>query len=444
MNIAIIGGGISGLSAAYYIIKKAAPGAHNVVIYEKENRPGGTIGTIRENGFMAETGPNGYLDSKPFVTDLAAELGISGRIVKADAASAARYVYDGKIMHRLPENPAAFLKSGLISAAGKLRLMAELVIPPKKNDADESVAAFARRRIGQEALDKLISPMVSGIYAGDPERLSLKSAFPRMYELEREYGSLLKAMVKIGRGGAPPGKLTSFDTGMAGLIDALAEKQGNYIKAGNGVERVEYDNGAWRIFGRGFASSHDAVVFAVPSHELAVIFEPLRAAAGSIEYAPLAVTHLGFEQKDIMDKARGFGFLTAAGVKSAVLGAIFASVIFKNRAPDGRGLITVMSGGAKNREACLLSDDKLKQSILSGLERMTGIKAAPVYTRIIRYEKAIPNYSVGHPDIVAGVSGLLAGFRGAYLAGNAFFGISASDMVKRAAVLADEINAKKQ
>jgi oxygen-dependent protoporphyrinogen oxidase len=440
MKIAIIGGGISGLSAAYYLTKNAAPKAHNITVYEKEKRPGGTIGTIKEDGFTAETGPNGYLDSKPYITELAAALNIQGSLLKADAASAARYIFDGKKLHKLPENPGAFIKSGLISIAGKLRIIAEPLVVPKKSSEDESVASFTRRRLGREALDKLVTPMVSGIFAGDPEKLSLKSAFPRMFELEREYGSLFKAMAKLGRGGAPPGKLTSFDNGMGVIIEALSKNLGRNIKTGFSVDSVKRIGGSWSLSGSGFMSSHDAVVFAVPSYELAGMFEPARAAAGRIDYAPLSVVHLGFEQKDIEKKAAGFGFLTAGKVKNAALGAVFASIIFRNRAPEGKGLITVMAGGDKNREVYALTDADLLKAVLDGLKRATGISAAPVFTKIIRHEKAIPIYRVGHEDIVAELLKIFSGFPGLYLGGNAFFGISASDMVKRSAAVAAEIN----
>lgn len=438
MRVAVIGGGISGLSAAYYLMK-AAPGMHEITLFEKESMPGGKIATVIENGFLSETGPNGYLDSKPFITGLAGSLGISKRLIKADAVSAARYIYDGKKMHRLPETPGAFIKSGLISAAGKLRMLAEPFVAPKKDGEDESVASFTRRRIGQEALDKLISPMVSGIYAADPETLSLKSAFPRMYELERDYGSLFKAMLKLGRGGAPPGRLTSFDRGMGVIIEALHDSLGSVVKTGSGVEMVEHKGGAWSVSARSAVSTHDAVVFAVPAYELAGIFKPAAALAGRIEYAPLAVVHFGFLKKDIEKKISGFGYLTAGPVKSAALGAVFSSVIFRDRAPEGMGLITVMSGGEKNRAMTGLDDGRLLKALQEDLGRVTGITAAPVYTKVIRHEKALPSYRVGHGRVVEGLRDVFKKAGGLYLAGNAFFGISAGDAVKRAALIADEI-----
>ncbi|HWI40585.1 MAG TPA: protoporphyrinogen oxidase, partial [Verrucomicrobiae bacterium] len=246
----IIGGGISGLATAWLLREKARRGGKEleILLLEKETRVGGKIWSIKEEGYLCEWGPNGFLDSKPQTLDLVGALGIRGNLHRSNDNARKRFIYSEKELHRLPENGPSFLKSKLISVPGKLRLALEptpfISRPP--TDADESLADFARRRLGQEALDKLIAPMVSGIFAGDPETMSLVSCFPRIAELEREYGSLVIAMMKLAKkkkqeraqgkavasAAGPGGVLTSFREGIQYLTDALGTSLGDIVRSG--------------------------------------------------------------------------------------------------------------------------------------------------------------------------------------------------------------------
>ncbi len=236
MRIVVIGAGISGLSTAYALQRLAAEADReiDIVVLEKEERLGGKISSIKEQGYLCEWGPNGFLDNKPMTLELCERLGIANRLLRSDDNARKRFIYAAGELHQLPENGPAFLKSGLISWPGKIRLACEPFIPARRGGDDETLAAFARRRLGQEALDKLIGPMVAGIFAGDPETMSLKSCFPRIYQLEQEYGGLIKAMVKLGKqkkaerkagkavasAAGPGGVLTSFGRGIQELTDS--------------------------------------------------------------------------------------------------------------------------------------------------------------------------------------------------------------------------------
>lgn len=429
MKTAIIGGGISGLSAGFYI-KKAGFGT-GLKIYESTGRAGGTIATYKENGYILEAGPNGFLDSKKSTLELAAELGLGSSLVQADKAASRRYIYSGGKLHLLPGGPIKFLSSPLISAAGKTRILLELFVKAKKDSAEESVADFVRRRLGSEALDKLVGPMVSGIYAGDAEQLSLKSAFPRMRELETTYGSLIKAMIKIGRGGAPPGVLTSFKGGLQELIDALAAALAGSMKYESEVLAVEKRSAGWAVIEAGKEEIFDAVLFAAPAHVLGKIYAPVAELCGKIYYPALTVAHLGYKKEKTDRKIDGFGFLTARNSGSRVLGVIFASNLFRGRAPGGFSLLTAMIGGATGSKEIQSMDDKTLASMLDEENaKILGMKEKPDFIKIIRHEKAIPNYNTGYSAIKNKIEAAIEKDKGLFLSGNAFYGIGVNDSSK--------------
>ncbi|HEY7746165.1 MAG TPA: protoporphyrinogen oxidase, partial [Desulfuromonadales bacterium] len=317
-RIAIIGAGISGLSTAYSIERLAAAAGLEVetLVLEKKPRTGGKIWSIREEGFLCEWGPNGFLDNKPMTLELCERLGIQDRLLRSDDNARKRFIYSEGVLHRLPENGPAFLKSGLISWPGKLRLACEPLIPARRDGADETLADFARRRLGREALDKLIAPMVSGIFAGDPETMSLQSCFPRIHQLEQEYGGLIMAMVKLAKqkkaerkagkavasAAGPGGVLTSFVGGIQDLTDSTVSALRGEVRTGAAVAEIVRKDGGYELrLEDGETVEAEVVVSAAPAYAAAAMVagldRQLTQLLGGIPYATMNVVCCGYARE---------------------------------------------------------------------------------------------------------------------------------------------------
>ena len=449
-RIAIIGAGISGLSAAYAIERGAKAAGLDVetVVFEKEGRTGGKILSIHEEGFLCEWGPNGFLDNKPMTLELCDQLGIRDRLLRSNDNARKRFIYSGAELHRLPENGLSFLQSRLISWPGKLRLAYEMLIPAATSGQDETLADFGRRRLGAEALDKLIAPMVSGIFAGDPETMSLKSCFPRIYQLEREYGGLIKAMVKMARkkkaerkagkvvasAAGPGGVLTSFTDGIQELTESTGNALAGKVRTGAPVSAIVRKQGGFELqFSDGSTFDAEIVVSAAPAHALAGMVEGLDVAAAAIlreiPYATMNVVCFGYQRGKIFRDLDGFGYLIPKKEGKPILGTLWDSSIFPNRAPEGQVLLRSMMGGATNPTAIHLSDEEVKTRVMAALREIMGITEAPDFVRIFRHEKAIPQYTVGHGQRLLALDERLNGHPGLFFTGNAFFGIGLNDCV---------------
>ena len=353
-RIAIVGAGISGLATAHYLVRflSAAGKSAEMVILEAEKVPGGKMRTIVEEGFRMEWGPNGFLTNKPHSLELVRELGIEDRLARSSDLARKRFIYSGGTMHRLPETPRAFLLSNLLSLGGKLRICGEPFAPAPPGGVDESLGDFARRRLGEEALEKLIDPMVTGIFAGDPDRMSLASCFPVIRDLERRYGGLVKGMLSLARerrkagekremSAGPGGVLTSFDDGVQALIDVLSGRLADGLHLGVSVEQARRRDGQ-RILslladGQRGEIDADRVVFAILAYAAAEIVRPLdpdlSGALGAIPYSPISVVALGYDRATLGHPLDGFGFLIPRGEKRKILGALWDSSVFENRAP---------------------------------------------------------------------------------------------------------------
>jgi len=458
-KIAIIGAGISGLATAYLLKTRAAEAGHDVevVVLEKEQRIGGKIWSIREEGFLCEWGPNGFLDSKPMTLDLCAQLGISDDLLRSDDNARKRFIYSGGVLHRLPENGPSFLRSKLISWPGKLRLAYEMFVPPYRGDEDESLADFGRRRLGAEALDKLIAPMVSGIFAGDPETMSLKSCFPRIYQLEHEYGGLLKAMTKLAKkkkaerragqavasAAGPGGVLTSFRKGIQALTDATAAGFGT-VRTGAAVTELRPCDGGFELFFEdGESMTAEVVISASPAYALAGMarqrFPGVADVLDTIPYASMNVVCFGYQREKIARDLDGFGYLIPRREGRAILGTLWDSSIFPERAPEGHVLLRSMMGGATNPAAIDLSEAEVRSRVAAELKTIMGIDAAPDFVRIFRHQRAIPQYTVGHSRRLQAIDEHLGKVRGLFLTGNAFSGIGINDCVNAAQQVAKRV-----
>lgn len=451
----VVGGGLSGLAAAYLLQEEAKDAGINLemTLLEGEPRLGGKIGTLDESGFRCEIGPNGFLDNKPYTLDMCLRMGIEDRLLKSNDSARKRYIYSDGRLHQLPEDPISFMLSELISIRGKIRIATEYIVPQKKKEgADETLAEFVRRRLGQEALDKLIDPMASGIFAGDPENMSLSACFPKIVALEEGYGGLIKGMLALkkqaaaagqqGPGSAGPGGvLMSFKNGLEDLIGALEGKIEGTVKKGMraaSLARKEEDKASFYELateegGEKGAIRADLVVLAVPAYDARDLLLGLDGGIAStmetIPYSAMAVVHLGFKESDLPRPLDGFGFLIPHREKSRILGSLWASSIFGGRAPEGHVLMTQMIGGAKDPKTPRLSEDKLLSVTLEELGKTMGLTKEPVFTRILKWECAIPQYTFGHPDRVSSLERRLVDHPGLFLTGNAFRGVGVNDCV---------------
>ncbi|HZV82974.1 MAG TPA: protoporphyrinogen oxidase, partial [Geobacteraceae bacterium] len=362
------------------------------------------------------------------------------------------------VLNRLPENGPSFLKSSLISWPGKIRLAMEPFIPQYRSGEDETLAAFGRRRLGEEALNKLIAPMVSGIFAGDPETMSLKSCFPRIAELEAEYGGLIKAMIRLAKkkkaeiaagkavasAAGPGGVLTSFRGGIQTLTDILTEELGmSVVRSGEGAVRVDKGESVpWRVTTERGEYSADAVILATPAYASADFLDgvapDISGVLRQIPYSTMTVVCFGYERERISYDLNGFGYLIPKQEKLSTLGTLWDSSIFENRAPEGKVLLRSMMGGACFPQYIKLSDAEVEKRVRDDLERTMEITAPPSFIRIFRHEKAIPQYIVGHGKRLEALAGMLKPHNGLVLTGNSYRGIGLNDCVASAHNAAEE------
>jgi oxygen-dependent protoporphyrinogen oxidase len=450
-RLTIVGGGISGLAAAFELVDRTRDRADapEVVCLEAGERPGGHVGSDQVDGFTCEWGPNGFLDNSPATPDLIRRLGIEARLQPSDPAAELRYLYRGGRLHEVPMGVGPFLRSGMLTVGEKLRLAVEGLQPAKRNGAEESILDFASRRIGGGAARVMVDAMVSGIYAGDSRKLSLEATFPRMAAMEREHGSLTRALLakrKAAKAVAGPGqgRLTSFRGGMGELIAALAAALGPRLRTGATVRAVErLGTGYLLRLGDGTTLAADQVALTVPAWSAAPMVEgldpALAGALGEIPSAPVVVCHLGFAEDDLAGMPRGFGFLIPRDEGLRLLGVLWASQIFPGRAPGGKALYTCMIGGARDTESIDWPDEKVVRTILDELHTTMHLHAQPVFTRIVRHRRGIPQYTLGHLDRLHRADASLARLPGLHLGGNSYRGVSANDCIRLAGTLADRM-----
>ena len=419
-KVLVVGGGLSGLAAARAVLDEGQSRgvALGVTLLERDAALGGKIRTTREDGFVCEEGPNGFLDNKPATLALVERLQAGPRLLKSEDGARRRYVFTDGELKPLPEDPMSFVLSDILSIRGKLRLAAEMFLPQGEAGVDESVAEFVRRRLGDEALDKLIDPMSAGIYAGDPAVMSLASCFPKVTMLEQQFGGLLKGMLAMqkmakaaGRegpqGAGPGGVLWSMRSGTAELIELLAASlpEGT-VRAGVAAAELASSAPGWSVrTSDGGLLEADAVVLASPAYDAAQLLrghdERLGELLYAVPYVPAAVVCMGYAADQLTRPLDGFGFLIPRSEGRRILGSLWSSSIFANRAPDGSVLLTQIVGGARNPELVDLDDRELLQVVRDELAWTLGIHAEPTYTKVARWDRAIPQYVVGHGQRLA-------------------------------------------
>jgi oxygen-dependent protoporphyrinogen oxidase len=425
-----------------------------VLLLESSDRPGGKIRTDVDGGCVRERGPNGFLDNVPETLDLVRALGLQARLRRASGKAAARFLWRRGGLWRLPASRGEFLASRMLSLRAKLRVLWEPFAkgPP---EGDESVFDFARRRIGEEPARTLVDAMVAGVFAGDARALSLRSAFPAMHAMEREHGSLVRAMIakrkaakaagtKAGSPFGPGGTLTTFDGGMQVLTDALAARLGGAVRTGRRAMGLSREGGRWVVQAAdGERFPADAVVSAAPAPDAAMLlgrFDPrFRPALESIPVAPVVVASLRYPEAAAPKAKEGFGFLVPSGEGPRLLGVLWDSTVFEGRAPAGEVLLRAMLGGAREPGLADLHEEDLLRIVKADLKRTMGIEAEPSEARVWRWIQGIPQYTVGHGERLEALEGIRREHPGLHLTGNSYRGVSMNLCCRDALAVAGEV-----
>ena len=448
-TVAIIGAGITGLTAALRLRDKG----FEVRVYEASNRVGGVIQSVRQDGFLSEYGPNTILETTPLITQLVKDIGLASRRVETDPRAGARYLVRGKQPVSLPDSPPAFFGTRLFSARTKLRLFAEPFIRRAPADIDEPLSAFVLRRLNREFLDYAINPMVAGVYAGDPEKLSVRHAFPKLWEVEQRYGSLILGQYLGARERKRRGTVSkanaakfSFDKGLQVLVDTLSERLGDAVRLSSPVNRVSRVDGRWTVNIAAAAGAsefkHDAIVLAIPAYKLAELaVEPGidLSVLGQIEYPPVTSIVLGYRRQDVAHPCMGFGMLIPKVENCNTLGVIFSSALFPDRAPEGCITLTCYVGGARAPQLAGLDSEELIRLAHADIVTVLGASAKPVFSHIARHARAIPQYNVGYQRFKDIMNAAEAKAPGLYFAGHYRDGISLGDSIASGCQIADKI-----
>lgn len=448
MRITIIGAGISGLSLGYAILQKRQD--VELKIFEAESRPGGKIWTEKADNYLCEASVNGFLNNKPETLELAERLSL--HTLRSNDNARKRYILTKNKLKLIPDNPKAFFTSDFLSITGRIRVLCEYFAPKGKED-DESLESFALRRVGREFYEKLLDPMASGIYAGDPSKMSIKSCFGKVFDIERKYGSLIKGFIAIGKqakrsgekvSAGPSGVLHSFSAGMYSLIESLKNHLGDRIVTGKGVRAVQKKADTFEIFFNDSTTYEtNVLIFATPAYNTSEAIRDMDTTISgilkTIPYPPVTVVGIGLEKNKIKANTDAFGFLIPAKENRKILGTLFDSSIFSNRAPDGKVLLRTFVGGARSPELALLDDEELINTVMSELKGILKISAEPDFIKIFRWNKAIPQYLVGHHEKLRVLDNELLRHKGLYLTGNAYRGVSVNDCIANSFELAEKI-----
>jgi oxygen-dependent protoporphyrinogen oxidase len=410
----IVGAGISGLARAWAMGRSGG----DVAVWDAGPTPGGAIRTIRQDGFLIEAGPNSLQNGDARLRPWIEALGLGQDLLAADRAASRRYICLHGRPVPTPASPLAAIRSPLLSTGAKLRILREPFIPKRPAGGDESLADMVRRRLGPEPLAHLIDPMVAGIYAGDPETLSVRHAFPKLYQLEQDFGSFVRGAIAKKKGG-PAREILSFRDGLQTLTDRLAHTQRGRIHPSTRLESLEHDGSRFRANG----TVAGRVVITAPPHAWPGTGILAEGAAIQPEYAPVVSLSLGFRAGDIRHPIDGFGMLVPRRENRNLLGVLFPSAIFPGRAPEGHHLLTCFIGGARQPELTGRDDDRLVTLALDELRVLLGVDGTPVTVSINRWEKAIPQYRVGYDAFLNRLKTLESRYPGLSFGGNYVDGI---------------------
>jgi len=437
-RIAVIGGGVAGLAAAYRLSAD-----HDVVLFEREGTPGGKIRSQSLDGFLFEWGPSGFLSSAQELQALIAEIGLAEALTPAREAAKKRFIFWRGKLHQLPAKPPDALKMTILSPLGKLRALGDLFARKGGGSDDESVYAFMQRHFGREVAERLVAPALLGISGGDAATTSLAAIFPRLRDAENATGSVIRGMMK---GPRKSSSLCSFaDGGMQTLTDRLAERLGDRVRTGVQVQRLERRSVAWRIVYDGGETFADAVIVATPADVAARLIEgadPILAGRlRQIPYAPMRAVGIAFHAADVPTPLDGFGFLAARNQGVRILGAFYTSSIVPEHAPAGTAYLRIFLGGATDPEIAWLPEDEVRRIVQADLKTILGITADPIAYHEITWPQAIPQYKLPHRSLLAAITERESALPAFALAGNAYRGLGVGDNVRDALAVATRIGA---
>jgi oxygen-dependent protoporphyrinogen oxidase len=476
-RVAVIGGGITGLAAAQRLASRSDN--TQIVVFESSQRLGGIIRTETADGFLMELGPDSFITNKPGAIQLCSEIGFRDQLIPTDSRFRRSLVLrkgkpvpvpDG-FMLMAPTKPWAILTTPILSFAGRLRLLCEALVARRKIDNDdESLASFVRRRFGQQTLERLVQPLVGGIYTADPEKLSLKATLPRFMEMEQSHGSVIRATLAQqkqeperaanGRDGSEESsgsgaRYGMFATAAGGLSDMVAALEQNLRNSGRvdiqlgvkvtGINRATGSDPQWMLQLQHYAARpFDAVIVTLPTHSAsrilgASISQELQAALGQIEYASSAIVVSGHQLSDFEHPMDAFGLVIPAIEGRRILAVSFSSRKFRDRAPEGQILLRTFVGGAMQPELLSHDDDTIAGIVNAELRSIFGMKAEPMFSEVIRYNHAMPQYNVGHLERVARITTLLKQSPGLHLAGSSYTGVGIPDSIASGWAAADNV-----
>jgi oxygen-dependent protoporphyrinogen oxidase len=470
MRIAIVGGGIAGLAAAYELEKARAAGAPiEYTLFEERPRLGGSLVSEIVNGAVLERGPDSFLTEKPAAAELCRELGLGGELIPSNDAARKTYIVarnrlvplpDG-LMFLVPTKLAPTAMTRLFSVRTKMRMALELLLPPRPSDGDESVAALVERHFGREAVDRLADPLLSGIYGGDATQLSAQTVLPRLVEMEAKYGSLTRGMLAAHRkmrefaktssnaqnGGAAV--FTALRGGMQQLVDAIASRlDAASVRTATPVSGIEKTAQGWRVTAGGATEDFDALIMAAPAWAAGELLAPVDAALASelcgIPYSSSITVNLVYDERKIGALPDGFGFLVPSIEGRAMLACTFVHRKFLGRTPPGKAVLRAFLGGMKRGDLLAESDEALIQTVRREMREILGAKtigaaAEPEFAQVTRWRRAMAQYAVGHKASIERVNARLSTLPGLRLAGNAYDGIGVPDCIRLGRKAAKEL-----
>jgi oxygen-dependent protoporphyrinogen oxidase len=437
VDVAVIGAGVSGLSAAYELKQRK----RSVVVFDRAMRGGGVVQTDYVDGFVIDAGPDALLVQKPAAVALSNELGLGDRLVPTKLPRTAYIIRNGRL-HPLPgasvlgfpTRVLPMLKSTLFTTRGKLRMGAEILMPKRRASRDESIAEFVRRRFGDEAVTYIAEPLLAGIHAGDVERLSMRALFPRLVEAEAKSGSVIRTLRRVKTPPDSQGMFRSFPNGLAELIDALMRAvPSECIRLGSKVTAIEAGDGFTIRVGGAPVLRASAVILAIPGYAAAELLRPidadLGAACGSISYLSTATVVFALPRDTVRHSLRGTGFVVPRVEGLYITAAAWISSKWPERAPEGQVLLRAFVGGARDRDVLSKTDQELARIAFADMAPILGITGPPKLTRVYRWDRATPQQEVGHLELVQRIDSRLATHPGLFISAAGFRGVGIPDCI---------------